>query len=252
MKHLISFLFVCLAGANTVAQNNVSFKINPKTVTKGQSFEIEVLATGLTDIITLDFSVRWDSTMLKFEEVSGLNSELSTMIVNSNNALSGSGYVTAGWFSVNPKNLPPNSIIFKLRLKALVTGSTPVAVSASPQNVNVINGSFVSLPYTITSGQITILQTSSTSEQELHQARVFPNPCNDFIQLDLRGQNEETGDISILDASGRLVRRITPAKGVNHESDHTLLLNTSELSPGNYWLKYNDGSQTATVPFVRQ
>jgi hypothetical protein len=239
---------------SAIAQNTVNLKINPVTVNKGQIFEVPVLVSGFTNVTSFSFTISWDTTILKFIETTNLSTNLP-LPSSALYPLVVKGSLWAVWLTPDAaKTLPINSSLFSMKFKALESGSSTVKFISDPAEIAFVDNSPQQqfYPYTATDGQITILQTSSTSEQDLHQARVFPNPCNDFIQLELRGQNEETGDISILDASGRLVRRITPAKGVNYASDHTLLLNTSELSPGNYWLKYNDGSKTATVPFVRQ
>jgi len=250
MKQLFLFFFFCFMCASAGAQSSVSFVINPKSVSNGQSFEAEILASGLTNVVSIGLSIQWDSTKLKFEELSGVSTVIPFVF---NTTQAGSGVIGTSWFDVqSPKTLPSNSILFKLKFKAIVAGVTTISFTSSPVAIEVINSSLNTLPHVVSNGQITILQTSSSIEQDFSQARIFPNPCTDFIQLDLSEINQYIAKISIMDTGGRIVKTVIPAKAVNHESNNSLLINTSDLTPGNYWMKYNSGSKTAMVPFVRQ
>jgi len=74
--------------------------------------------------------------------------------------------------------------------------------------------------------------TSSTQEALPTTVRIFPNPSQDFINIDL-STLQRVQSIQLLDLQGRiLVDKIDPG--------NTLQINISELSSGSYFLKIDD------------
>lgn len=67
-------------------------------------------------------------------------------------------------------------------------------------------------------------------------AAVFPNPIGDQFSLLLKGMSEGELYISIYNTAGALVWR---KRYGNFKGDELFVIPTTQLSPGNYWLKIN-------------
>ncbi len=81
-----------------------------------------------------------------------------------------------------------------------------------------------------TNVEITI-QTASLEEQLTEKLRVYPNPSKDFFVIDFSGI-EGTYDIQLIDAFGRIVRRIDRLS-----TDEKVIVNTEAVIAGAYLLK---------------
>ena len=79
---------------------------------------------------------------------------------------------------------------------------------------------------------------------DAQQARIYPNPVSNNLQVQGLSQNSKTS-LSIIDFNGN-VRGTTTASG------STYSINTANLAAGNYLLKIQHNGTTTTQPFVKQ
>ncbi|MFA5619289.1 MAG: peptidoglycan DD-metalloendopeptidase family protein [Weeksellaceae bacterium] len=85
--------------------------------------------------------------------------------------------------------------------------------------------------------------TMGTAESEVKNLQVFPNPANDFINLQ---STEKIVKAQIFDTQGRLINNISNASGIER-------MNIKSLPAGVYILNVIDGKKnTSTVKFVKK
>ena len=77
MKKLITLLlFGWLASFTAVGQ--VTFNIDPQTITadQGQNIDINITTNNFTDLISFQFELNWDDSILEFQDVSNINANI--------------------------------------------------------------------------------------------------------------------------------------------------------------------------------
>jgi hypothetical protein len=85
----------------------------------------------------------------------------------------------------------------------------------------------------------------STASFNSYGLKVYPNPVKDLFQIKVEGIGNPSGEISIGDAMGRVIRRFQ----LNNSS---LTVNTIGWAPGVYLVRYDDGKNKYTVRIVKQ
>ena len=76
-----------------------------------------------------------------------------------------------------------------------------------------------------------------------------PNPVRDVAVIAISGMQGASAIIHITDASGRVVRQINSIVNVSVLQQ---TINLKDLSPGNYWLRVINGSNTEVQAFIKQ
>lgn len=78
---------------------------------------------------------------------------------------------------------------------------------------------------------------------------LFPNPVQDQLTLRLDASISASYDVSILDATGRVVAAPTnwQVAGLTHRS-----WDTASLAPGTYTIRITNGDRAAHLPFIKQ
>lgn len=119
------------------AQSQAIFNLENVTAGTGSSFCMEVTAENLQDILSLQFSINWDPTLLEFDEVQNINPNFSS--VNINTSGSASGIITYS-FIAGPASMPDNDVFFELCFDVIGTlgGSTDVQFTGSPTPIDVL------------------------------------------------------------------------------------------------------------------
>lgn len=82
-------------------------------------------------------------------------------------------------------------------------------------------------------------------------ARVFPNPCADFISLTLEAADAGNALIDIYDVLGRRVLARQELMGVAEKNYYQSSIPVSSLSPGHYFLKVTSNGRVSVVPFQK-
>ena len=73
---------------------------------------------------------------------------------------------------------------------------------------------------------------------------MFPNPCTDYIRIQLN--DAENWNVQIFDA---LMKRITPDVTMNN--NNTKQINVTQLSAGMYTVVLSKGNESVTKNFVK-
>lgn len=82
--------------------------------------------------------------------------------------------------------------------------------------------------------------SSSIGEKSILNARLYPNPCTDILQLQ---SNSGIDQAIILDINGRQVKQLSP-----NETN----ISVSDLTPGVYYLHLRSKGQNETVSFIKR
>lgn len=77
----------------------------------------------------------------------------------------------------------------------------------------------------------------------------YPNPCTDYINIDITDAAAENVEIVIYDASGRLLRQYSEFASAE---DYMITVETGNFAPGAYFADIRVGKKTGMMKFVRE
>jgi hypothetical protein len=76
------------------------------------------------------------------------------------------------------------------------------------------------------------------------------NPVNDMLLLNVHNRVNAHGEFALYDAQGRIVKRM---QRTLHEGHYQVTMPVSELSPGNYFIRYEAvGLSMESARFVKR
>ncbi len=90
-----------------------------------------------------------------------------------------------------------------------------------------------------------LLSNVNTLSEKSFEAKIFPNPSNDFIAIQIVGLNSENLNIELFDVTGKLVQTSTIPAGATNT-----YLDTRTLYAGNYLIKISGASLLTTKHIV--
>lgn len=124
----VLFLFLFLLSNQSVIAQTPEYQLNGGAICKDGTLEVPVVARNFEEMISLQFSIHWDPTLLTLESVSDLNTELDSAIYNMN--MISSGRMAFSWldYSAQSVSLPDESTIFVLTFKAVSAGAAMASV----------------------------------------------------------------------------------------------------------------------------
>jgi hypothetical protein len=88
------------------------------SVEAGETVEISLGVTNFQDMLAMQYSLGWDASKLEFQEIVGMNDNISLQPTNFN-VNDATGSLAFVWFSGEPKSLADSSYLFTLRFKAI-------------------------------------------------------------------------------------------------------------------------------------
>jgi hypothetical protein len=83
----------------------------------------------------------------------------------------------------------------------------------------------------------------------ISEPRVYPNPANDFLQVEFRLQSDAETLISLFDYNSR---ELFSEKIKSYSGENRKLFNISDLAPGNYIVNIKTEKETLSLPFVHK
>lgn len=143
MKRLLLLMAATLAlQVGAWAQPSLIFE--PVAPEPGEQFCIDVTVKDVTDILSMDFSLEWDASVLDFERVEGFG--LPNLDgTNFDAALAGEGKLGVSWFfancapSVPGLTIADGTVIFRLCFRAIggYGAVSQIRISSDPRPINV-------------------------------------------------------------------------------------------------------------------
>ena len=82
-------------------------------------------------------------------------------------------------------------------------------------------------------------------EQKMVNAQIFPNPANDYIQIKLNTPSQETTEVTIINALGKVVK----TEYINSVNSNKQI-STSDLSRGVYFVKLKNVNSTLSEQVI--
>jgi len=134
---------------------NFSLDIESITAPQGQQVCLNVATQGFTNILGMQFSIQYNSSVLSFVNVSNLN-------LNGLSAASfgnpSPGVITMTWNDPDVVGVtrPNGTVIFELCFTITGTTTSTVSFSNTPTAIEILNSSLQEVPFNSTSGTVTV------------------------------------------------------------------------------------------------
>jgi hypothetical protein len=173
------------------------------------SIQFDVKASSTDSIVGMQFTLKWDPTVLNFQQVSELVLPSSMGLGNHFGDL-GNGVLTFVWTEENLEGLVlgNEATLFSLDFKVVGpnNSSTLVEVTGDPTLIEVATADEV-LEVTLDNGTVNV-GTTSTTESMTTDFVLFqntPNPVTEFTNITFELNNRTDADLSIYNTSGKLI-----------------------------------------------
>lgn len=235
------------------------------TVQQGDYFDMEVRIENFDEIISLQFAVFWDETVLDFQGVTDYNlPEVDISANEQNYMLYGHlGKLRFFWFDPDPTfsgvTLDDGTAIFKIQFKAIGSNASTslVEVAADPDipplPLEFVNAAGQEVDIDINVGVVTIDGVNASEESVTQDFTLFqnnPNPFTDLTNISFHLKQSSKTKLSIYDHSGKVVFE----RNENFTSGlHTIQVNRDLFtSAGSYFFTLKTENATATRQLVVQ
>ncbi len=247
---LIPLLFFCLL---LCAQSKPVLSLSQHTIDPAAAVRVNLTVRNFNKIAGGQFSIRWDSTVLRLEGVE--DPALDLTAEDNFNLLMASGGVINFLFedkTMQGASLADNSVLFGLRFTAIGGDgdSSRVFFSNDPLPIELYDMDLNTMDLDLEDGVVNIALASSAAEPEPGAAylKAFPNPF--AIETILSWEQEHAAPVEwiVRDARGRTVfsgqRNYTPGR-------QQLRLRGSDLpAAGTYFIQMQTDNQTITRKII--
>jgi hypothetical protein len=196
MKQLSIGLIAILSVFGLQAQTSECFSLylSTETASAGETVCLEVSADGIADLLSMQFSVRWQAEALRFARIE--NIQMPGLLAENFNTLPAAvnnGFLTLNWFdlSFSGLTLPDGSPLFSVCFEVLASSAPqqPVRFSTSPTPIE-----FIKLP-----GQVATV--FSLIDGSIHLAGAA-NPLDIVSACALYGDCQSGGHSILIDVQG--------------------------------------------------
>lgn len=148
----------------TTPPTGTDFKlsIEDKTVNSGDDFCVKVTAENFTDVVGMAFTLRYNSSMLQFNQVTNLNPNIPGFSVGAHfgtpNTGLNPGFITVNYFNLDLSgvNLPNGAVLFELCFKAIGSGSSQITFTSDITQIEVSDSNQDLIDFTSDPGNISI------------------------------------------------------------------------------------------------
>lgn len=214
-KQTIGILaFMLLMNAALFSQ--VSLYVNDFEASKGQVVDVPINVSGFNDIFSMQFSLNWDTTVIKFKEVHSYTESLPQFgpdLVGISMVESGKLIVIWVDNSLQGISVTDSTSILVIKFEVIGTEGERSAIefSNSPQLVEIVDASSTVIEANLVNGEIYVpseMLTSSTIVQAQNGMRLFqnhPNPFNKSTTIQTFFRVPKWVTFAITDAQGKSI-----------------------------------------------
>ena len=103
---------------------------------------------------------------------------------------------------------------------------------------------------TITTNIIVEISSTNQLDKVLSEVKVFPNPVNDFMNIEFYLNSADNFSLNVIDALGRVIKPISTNEFFN-TGKHKLIVDTSQLPSGIYFLKFDSNKKSMQKSFSK-
>lgn len=163
MRTTIIGLFFALLSAGALRAEQPIFTIGDQEATTGQIINVNVTVDNFTNIISAQFSVNWDQSVLEFRTVKNFNAGVTGL--NASNfgtapALVNAGQMTFSWIegTIMPVSIPDGALFFTIEFEVIGVpcDNSSVAITGSPAEIEVAEAGEVSVGLVANNGSVSV------------------------------------------------------------------------------------------------
>lgn len=221
MKHATGILFLlCLFSLFSIVpvSGQVSIFLTDATVQPGETFTVPVKAANYQSILSTQFFIRWDPTVLSFKNVVDLHPPFD--FVDHFGALSAQtqGTLAFAWFdtgSLSGINIENDSSLFSIEFTAVGSYGeySKIEFYEDPSDAStiteIVDTSYKAIPYEVIDATISLGETVSTlfnsAPDKILIKPCYPNPFTHHTTLNFKLTQATTIHLNILDLQGKTV-----------------------------------------------
>lgn len=203
LKILKIMLLVLILGnsinSSLIAQ--VEFSIESATAEQGDHICLNVRVNNFNDILSSQFTLKWDPSILLFDSISGFG--LSGLSQSNFGIIKvDQGIISLSWidFSANGKTLTDGTVLFKICVKVIGNSgsSSAVDISGNPIQIEItdINSNGDNIGAIINSGIVTVNSAMSTLFFDSTQISLPGQSCNKLTVKNIQSIQKLTGTIA--------------------------------------------------------
>lgn len=201
---------------NAALFSQVSLYVNDFEASKGQVVDVPINVSGFNDIFSMQFSLNWDTTVIKFKEVHSYTESLPQFgpdLVGISMVESGKLIVIWVDNSLQGISVTDSTSILVIKFEVIGTEGERSAIefSNSPQLVEIVDASSTVIEANLVNGEIYVpseMLTSSTIVQAQNGMRLFqnhPNPFNKSTTIQTFFRVPKWVTFAITDAQGKSI-----------------------------------------------
>ena len=204
-------LALVLATLPVVAQDT-RFYVESTTVDAGEEVRVEVRGIGIADLVGLQFSLQWDTTVLEFlrvEDVIFDGALMTNFNVTQIDTAGRIGYLHADQ-TLQGFGAADSSLMFALVFDAItaVGTTTSIGFTSAPLSSNASDNRNMIVEPLYTDGEVRVIGPSSIRRvSEDSRLVVLPNPMTIDGQIRLVLDYASEATLDVLDTRGRVVHR---------------------------------------------
>lgn len=208
--------------------------IDDKVVDPGEDFCTSVKAFNFEDVVGMSFTIAYNPSLLEFNEVINLTTNLPGFSVAANIATPTLGFITVNWFeqSLNPVALPNGEVLFDLCFTALTSGLTAkIEFTSDVASIEFSDSNEDIIPFNSSAGKI--IFTGVPTELVVRGETLEVGPAESFcMQITADNFNDIVGmsftmNYDPMHLAFDQITNINPAL-----TDFTVAGNTGQPSPG--------------------
>ncbi len=168
---LRTLIFACIFSIASISslQSQISVVFTGGTAQPGETIDIDVSVSDFTEIVSFQFSINWDPTVLTYNSIQNVTTALEEFSEEGNigtppGAVAISeGQLTVSWnlASTDPRSLDDNTRLFTFRLNSIGSAcdQTDILLSDMPRRIEVADENFVDIGAAATNSVVDIMGT---------------------------------------------------------------------------------------------
>lgn len=262
----IYFLLLALLSSCILNAQELQLTVPDMTVDPGQSFSIDVKASDFDNIESMQFALFWDPSVIEFQSVSNLNSNMPDFSQSGNfnfaNAANGRFRMLWFWSDIITNEgvtLEDNSTLFSINYKAIGAQGANSMVEIAGDTLGVtqlevqIGSAGQEIGYNIDNGKVTISGATASEETVTDDFTLFqnsPNPFQEITYISFNLSSGATAKLTIFDSVGKTIlhhNKFFPA-GISRIPVRRDML----TSAGSYFYTLETERATATRQLIMQ
>jgi len=232
------YLIIAIFFQSNLSAQTLGFTVECGDAEIGSVYCAPVKVFGFSEMISIQFSLNWDETVLTYKE---LQNENLDHLDGAYSSISASELVLS-WvdFGYEGISRPDSTVIFDICFDVTGNlGDTTGIVIQAPSNSGVmeisnLNGIIANddIDFQYNNCPVRIVMSVATQEESLDLFSMFPNPASDQL---IFNSDKSFSKIQISDNQGKSVL----------ETDYSEIVDISNLSSGWYMVKLSSKEETA-------